>query len=276
MHRSALAYAFVLGKRVHKGDRFHGKPHNTTLVFIGTVFIWFGWFGFNGGSALNASIRSMMAVFNTNTSACFGILGWTLVDYIRTRGHFSLVGACSGAIAGLVGITPAAGFVSVWIAGLIGFVTGAVCASCHNVDKWLRIDEGMDVFKLHGIGGMVGSFLTGIFAQGWISALDGASVYQGAMDGVGVQVGRQLAEICAISAYAFTVTCVLLYALKFVPGMHLRVTEEAEMIGLDLDQFLDEQIGDWSMLEGRAHGGVEAAQSSQRSVEDGSVLAKEA
>lgn len=246
--RSALAYAFVLGKRAHKGENLHGKPHNTTLVFIGTCFIWFGWFGFNGGSALNASIRSAMAVFNTNTAACFGILGYILVDYIRSRGRFSLVGCCSGAIAGLVGITPAAGFVSVWIAALIGFLTGAVCSLVKDIDKWMRIDEGMDVFKLHGIGGMTGSFLTGIFAQKWVSALDGASAYEGALDGVGVQVGRQLAEICAISAYSFVVTCVLLYALKFIPFMHLRVSEEAEMRGLDLDQFFDEQIGDWNLF----------------------------
>jgi Amt family ammonium transporter len=121
---SALAYAFVLGKRVHKGDKVHGKAHNPTLVFLGTVLIWFGWFGFNGGSALNASIRSMFAAFNTNTAASFGVLGWVLVDYIRTKGHFSVVGACSGAIAGLVGITPCAGYVSLWIAALIGFLTG--------------------------------------------------------------------------------------------------------------------------------------------------------
>ena len=107
----------------------------------------------------------------------------------------------------------------------------------------------MDVFKLHGIGGICGSFFTGIFAQKWVSALDGSSIYEGALDGLGVQVGRQLAEICAISSYSFVVTCILLYALKFIPFMHLRVTEEAEMIGLDLDQFLDEQIGDWSMME---------------------------
>ncbi|CAI6342145.1 unnamed protein product [Periconia digitata] len=261
---SALAYAFVLGKRVHKGDKIHGKPHNTTLVFIGTCFIWFGWFGFNGGSALNASIRSAMAVFNTNSAACFGVLGWVMVDYIRSRGRFSLVGACSGAIAGLVGITPAAGYVSVWLAALIGFLTGAICSACKNIDQWIRIDEGMDVFKLHGIGGMTGSFLTGIFAQKWVSALDGSSAYEGALDGVGVQVGRQLAEICAISSYSFVVTCILLYALKFIPFMHLRVTEEAEMIGLDVDQFFDEQIGDWSMFDQNAAlDGVTAPNSSQ-------------
>jgi ammonium transporter, Amt family len=246
---AALAYAFVLGKRKHKGEKVHGKPHNTTLVFLGTVLIWFGWFGFNGGSALNASVRAMYAAFNTNTAASTGVLGWVLVDYIRTKGKFSVVGACSGAIAGLVGITPAAGYVSVWLAALIGFLTSIVCASAQNVHELFRIDEGMDVFKLHGIGGMVGSFLTGIFAQQWVSALDGASLYSGALDGVGVQVGRQLAEICAISSYSFVVTCIILFVLKFIPGMHLRVSEEAEMIGLDLDQFFDEQIGDWSMFE---------------------------
>jgi Amt family ammonium transporter len=209
----------------------------------------------------------MFVLFNTNTAASFGVLGWVLVDYIRTKGHFSLVGACSGAIAGLVGITPAAGFVSLWIAALIGFLTGCICALCKNVDKWLRIDEGMDVFKLHGIGGMVGSFLTGIFAQKWVSSLDGlGSEYSGAMDGVGVQVGRQLAEICAIASYSFVVSCVLLFALKYIPFMHLRVSEEAEMIGLDVDQFFDEQIGDWSIIEQHAIEGVNGVQSSQTSV----------
>lgn len=219
----------------------------------------------------------MMAAFNTNTAASFGVLGWVSVDLIRSKGRFSLVGACSGAIAGLVGITPAAGFVSVWIAALIGFLTGAICSSAKNIDKLLRIDEGMDVFKLHGIGGMCGSFFTGIFAQKWVSALDGASQYEGALDGVGVQVGRQLAEICAISSYSFVVTCVLLYALKFIPFMHLRVTEEAEMIGLDLDQFIDdEQIGDWSIME-HAFEGVNSHNSSQRSVSHtDAVVAKSA
>jgi Amt family ammonium transporter len=161
---SALAYAFVLGKRKVKGDKHHAKPHNTTLVFLGTVFIWFGWFGFNGGSALNSSLRSMYAAFNTNTAASTGAIGWVMVDYIRHKGRFSVVGACEGAIAGLVGITPAAGYVSVWLAAVIGFLTAVVCALMNNVNDWLHIDEGMDVFKLHGIGGMMGSFLTGLFA----------------------------------------------------------------------------------------------------------------
>jgi Amt family ammonium transporter len=263
---SALAYAFVLGKRLPKGDKIHGKAHNPTLVFIGTVLIWFGWFGFNGGSALNGTVRSMLAAFNTNTAASFGVLGWTSVEYVRNKGKFSVVGACSGAIAGLVGITPAAGYVSLWIAALIGFLTGAICSLCQNVDRWIKIDEGMDVFKLHGIGGMVGSFLTGIFGQAWIYDLDGMGPYDGlgGMDGVGVQIGRQLAEITAIAAYSFVVSCALLYALKFIPGMHLRVSNEAEMMGLDADQFCnDEQIGDWSMFEQHAYEANVSSASSQ-------------
>ncbi|KAK7529709.1 ammonium transporter MepA [Phyllosticta paracitricarpa] len=247
---SALAYALILGKRKHRGEKSHAKPHNTTLVFLGTVLIWFGWFGFNGGSALNGTVRSMFVCFNTNTAACFGVLGWVIVDYIKHKGKFSVVGACSGAIAGLVGITPAAGFVSLWIAAVIGFLTGVACSLVQDVEKWMHIDEGMDVFRLHGIGGMIGSFLTGIFGQTWVASLDGLGTSgAGAMDGEGVQVGRQLAEICAISAYAFAVSCILLFGLKYIPGMHLRVSEEAEMIGLDVDQFLDEQIGDRTLFE---------------------------
>lgn len=159
---AALAYALILGKRTPPpgAPKAHHKPHNTTLVFLGTVLIWFGWFGFNGGSELSINIRALIACFNTNTAAAAGVLGWTLVDFIRTRGKFSVVGACSGAIAGLVGVTPAAGFVSIWIAALIGFLTAFIIAWLQNLNEWLHIDEGMEVFKLHGIGGILGSFFT--------------------------------------------------------------------------------------------------------------------
>ncbi|CAG8902990.1 unnamed protein product [Penicillium egyptiacum] len=246
---SALAYAFVLGKRKNIDRTTHAKPHNTTLVFLGTALIWFGWLAFNGGSTLNASVRAMLAAFNTNTAACAGVLGWVLVDYVKHRGKFSAVGACEGAIAGLVGITPAAGFVSVWLAAVIGFLTSIICALLQDINDWLHIDEGMDVFKLHGIGGMVGAFLTGIFASQSIAALDGVTEATGGIDGNGVQVGKQLAEVCAISAYSFIVSCILLYILKFIPGMHLRVDEEVEMVGLDRALFIDEQIGERVLLD---------------------------
>lgn len=270
---AALAYALALGKRkTNADDKSHGKPHNTTLVFLGTVFIWFGWFGFNGGSALNASVRAMYAAFNTNTAASTGAIGWVIVDYVRHKRRFSVVGACEGAIAGLVGITPAAGYVSVWLAAVIGFLTAVVCSLMSDINLWLHIDEGMDVFKLHGIGGMCGSFFTGIFATSsgssvlililkgvlrtavlilipLVSALDGVTLASGGIDGNGIQVGKQFAEICAISAYSFVVSFALLMIMKYIPGLHLRVSDEAEERGLDLDQFFDEQIGDWSYLD---------------------------
>ncbi|CAG8226970.1 unnamed protein product [Penicillium nalgiovense] len=249
--RILLLSASIL--RVHAQEyRLHftcETTHNTSLVFLGTALIWFGWFGFNGGSTLNASVRAMLAAFNTNTTACTGVLGWVLVDYIKHRGKFSVVGACEGAIAGLVGITPAAGFVSVWLAAVLGFLTSITCALLQDINEWLHIDEGMDVFKLHGIGRMVGAFLTGIFASQSIAALDGVTEATGGIDGNGVQVGKQLAEVCAISAYTFIVSCILLYILKFIPGMQLRVHEEVEMVGLDRSQFIDEQIGERVLLD---------------------------
>lgn len=191
----------------------------------------------------------MLAAFNTNTAACTGVLGWVLVDYIKKQGKFSVVGACEGAIAGLVGITPAAGYVSVWLAACIGFLTSIVCALLQDINNWMHVDEGMDVFKLHGIGGMVGAFLTGIFASQSVAALDGVTEATGGIDGNGMQVAKQLAEVCAISAYSFVVSCILLCILKFIPGMQLRVHEEAEMIGLDQAQFVDEQIGERAILD---------------------------
>lgn len=187
----------------------------------------------------------MVAAFNTNTAASMGAIGWVMVDFIRTKGRFSVVGACEGAIAGLVGITPAAGYVSVWLAAVIGFLTAVGCALLQDINEWIGIDDGLYVFKLHGIGGMLGSFFTGIFADQAVSALDGVSLYPGGINGNGVQVGKQFAEITAISSYSFVVSCILLLALKYIPFMHLRVGEEAELKGLDLDQFFDEQIGDW-------------------------------
>ncbi|USW54181.1 Putative ammonium transporter, ammonium/urea transporter [Septoria linicola] len=226
---SALAYALVLGKRkssVETGT-FRTKPHNQTLVAMGTFFIWFGWFGFNAGSALNASVRAYYAAFNTQAAAACGVLGWVTIDMIRNKGRFSFSGACEGAIAGLVGITPAAGYVQVFPAALIGYLTAVVCASIQNINEWIHIDEGMDVFKLHGVGGMVGSFLTGIFADYAISNLDAGAGAAGAWNGNGIQVAYQLADI---------------YAPKY---LSLRLTEEQEVLGADGYHFHDETIGEW-------------------------------
>jgi Amt family ammonium transporter len=246
---AALAYALILGKRAKAGEKTFYKPHNVTIVFLGTCLIWFGWFGFNGGSALNASMRAMVAIYNTNLAASTGVIGWTMFGYIRHGRKFSVIGACEGAIAGLVGITPAAGYVSIWCAAVIGFLT-AICICCfENVNEWLRVDDGLEVFKLHGIGGMCGAFLTGIFATSSVSSLDGVSLFPGAIDGNGIQVAKQIAEICAIASYSFICSAIMLFGMKYIPGLHLRVKDEIEMIGYDVDQFHDETIGEWALFE---------------------------
>ncbi|KAJ9606529.1 hypothetical protein H2200_008537 [Cladophialophora chaetospira] len=250
---AGLAYALVLGKRSRHGEKHVYKPHNVTVVFLGTTLIWFGWFGFNGGSALNASVRAMMAIWNTNMAASTGVAGWVMMDYIKHR-KFSVIGACEGVIAGLVGITPAAGYVSVWCGAAIGFITAIVVNLFEPVNDWLHIDDGLEVFKLHGIGGMCGAFLTGIFASASVSSLDGFTEVHGGIDGYGKQIGKQLAEICAIAAWSFTLSVIMLMALKYIPGLHLRVADEVEMIGLDVDQFSDELIGEWSLFQDE-HGG---------------------
>ena len=128
-----------------------------------------------------------------------------------------------------------------------------VCSSLRNINNWLRVDEGLDVFKLHGIGGMVGAFLTGVFADNRVSMLDGATDAPGGINGNGIQVGKQLADICAIASYSFTVSLILVlilkYAGRFIPGMDLRVSEDDEIRGIDSHEFGEEEIGDWSMFE---------------------------
>jgi Amt family ammonium transporter len=245
---AGLAYALVLGKRLKAQEKHFYKPHNVTIVFLGTVLIWFGWFGFNGGSALNASMRAMVAVWNTNCAACTGVIGWSIFHYIRHR-KFTVIGACEGAIAGLVGVTPAAGYVSPWCAAAIGFITAIFICCFENVNHWLNIDDGLEVFKLHGLGGMCGAFLTGIFATSSVSSLDGVTLAPGGIDGNGIQVAKQLGEIAAIAAWSFTLSFIMLTIMKYIPGLHLRVDDEIEMIGYDIDQFDDELVGEWSLFE---------------------------
>jgi Amt family ammonium transporter len=250
---AGLAYALVLGKRRSSIDNTHHKPHNLTTMFLGTVLIFAGWLGFNGGSALNASVRSYVAVFNTIVGGSMGLVGFTLVSYFKHGRKWSVKAACEGIIAGLVGITPAAGYVQPWLGAVIGVLTGAACCSLDGMGHWIGIDDGLEVFKLHAVGGAVGSFLTGCFATSRISSLDGlGSEYSGAIDGHGIQIGYQLADICATLSYSFVVSAILLYILKYIPFVGLRVSEEAEEMGLDLDQFHDEAVDGWDDFPGAA------------------------
>ncbi|GME90966.1 unnamed protein product [[Candida] boidinii] len=235
----ALAYALFCGKR---NDPVTGKnlpkykPHSVTSVVLGTVFLWFGWFGFNGGSSGDASMRGFYACVNTNLAAACGGLTWMFIDYFRTKGKWTTVGMCSGSIAGLVGITPAAGFVPVYFAVPIGIITAAVCNFAVDLKSVLRIDDGLDVWALHGVGGFVGSVLTGLFAADYIAALNGTEIDGGWLNHHYVQLGYQLAAATSTIAWAFVVTYIILFALDKVPFLKLRLSEEEEELGTDAAQ----------------------------------------
>ncbi len=161
---AALAYSLMLGKRRgHGTHELNFRPHNVTQIIIGTVFLWVGWFGFNAGSALSANMRAVMAAVNTNVAASVGGVTWCLLDY-RLERKWSAVGFCSGVVAGLVAITPGSGFVPPWAAVIFGAIAGSSCNYATKVKFYLGIDDALDIFAVHGIGGFVGNMLTGIFA----------------------------------------------------------------------------------------------------------------
>lgn len=235
---AALAYSLVLGKRhdpAASGKVPKYKPHSVTSIVFGTIFLWFGWFGFNGGSTGNSTIRSWYACVNTNLAAASGGLTWMFVDWFRTGGKWSTVGLCMGAIAGLVGITPAAGYVPVYTAVVFGVVPAIVCNFAVDLKNILQIDDGMDVFALHGVGGFVGSTLTGLFAADYVAATDGATVIKGGwMNHHYKQLGYQLAGSVSIGAYSFVVTAIILFILDKIPFLRLRLHEDEELLGVDL------------------------------------------
>jgi Amt family ammonium transporter len=241
---ASLAIAFYLGKRRGYGtERLAYKPHNTTYVVLGTVFLWFGWFGFNGGSALSANMRAGMACVVTNLAASVGGITWMLWDY-RLERKWSVVGFCSGAIAGLVGITPAAGFVGAPAAVAIGFVAGTGCNFATKLKFLFGIDETLDVFASHGIGGMIGSMMTALLAQASVAGFDGTEIDGGWPDHNYIQLGYQLAEITATFAWSFTITSLICWVMHFIPGLRLRASEESEIVGID-DAYLGEFAYDY-------------------------------
>lgn len=199
--------------------------------------LWVGWFGFNAGSALSASLRAVMAAVVTNLAASVGGLTWVILDY-RLERKWSTVGFCSGVIAGLVAITPGSGFVPAWAAVVFGVVGGAACNLATKIKFWLGIDDSLDIFAIHGIGGLVGDLLTGLFAADYIVALDGVSIGEAAAKGGWInrhwmQLAYQLADGVTGMAYTFVVSCALLYAINWIPGLKLRAGEEEELLGMD-------------------------------------------
>ncbi|CAK7241462.1 MAG: ammonium transporter Amt1 [Sporothrix thermara] len=239
---AALAYSMMLGKRRgHGTHELNYRPHNVTHIVIGTVFLWVGWFGFNAGSALSANLRAVMAAVVTNLAACVGGITWCVLDY-RLERKWSTVGFCSGVVAGLVAITPGSGFVPVWAAVPYG-VLGASFANYGTKLKFLvRIDDALDIFAVHAIGGLVGNVCTAFFAADYIAHLDGVAVIPGGwINHHWVQLGIQLADSISGGAYSFVGTSVILFILNMIPGLRLRASEEAEILGID-----DSEIGEFA------------------------------
>jgi Amt family ammonium transporter len=233
----------MLGKRIGY-NKTHGlpyRPHNVTHIVLGTVFLWVGWFGFNGGSALGANLRAVMSLIVTNIAACVGGITWCLLDY-RLERKYSTIGFCSGVIAGLVAITPAAGYVPAWSAVIFGVVGGAACNFATKIKFLIGIDEALDIFAEHAVGGIVGNLMTGLFAANYIARLDGATEINGGwLNQNYIQLGYQLADCVAGFSYSFGMTCLILFLMNLVPGLSLRVTQEEEEMGLD-----DAQIGEFA------------------------------
>lgn len=231
---AALAYSYMLGRRTGHGTAaLTYRPHNVVHIVLGTVLLWVGWFGFNAGSALSASLRAVMAAVVTNLAAAVAGLTWCLLDF-RLERKWSAVGFCSGVIAGLVAITPGSGFVPPWAAVVYGVVSGIACNYATKIKYLIRCDDAMDVFAVHAVGGFVGNMLTAIFAADWIAALDGySSIRGGWVNGHWVQLAIHLGGSAAAFAWSGGMTAIILFLMNLIPGLQLRCTEEDELTGLD-------------------------------------------
>jgi Amt family ammonium transporter len=217
---SGLVCAYMLGARKGYGKEPF-EPFNLGLTMVGAGLLWVGWFGFNAGSAVAADGRAGLAMAVTHIAASAGAISWMLGEWVM-RGRPSLLGLCSGLVAGLVAITPAAGFVSPSAAVIIGLVAGVTCYwGATGLKRMLNADDSLDVFGVHGIGGIVGSLLTGVFASKGISGVTGS-------------VATQALGVLVVVLYSGAMSWALLWLTKGIVG--LRVDDNAELVGLDVSQ----------------------------------------
>jgi Amt family ammonium transporter len=230
---SALALAFILGSRKGYKDREPMEPHNITLVVLGAGLLWFGWFGFNAGSALTSGGLAANAFVTTTVSAAAATVTWMILSWIHRRP--SALGIATGAVAGLVAITPAAGFVSPMAAIPIGIIASLVCYYCIVLRTKRGIDESLDVWAVHGMGGVWGAIAVGIFATASVGGVDGL------IGGNAAQLGKQIAGVVAVGSFAFFTTLALGKIVDATIG--LRVKEHEEIVGLDISQHGERAYG---------------------------------
>ncbi|WP_428249171.1 ammonium transporter [Ferrovibrio sp.] len=226
---AGLVACLVIGKRMGHGKSSHA-PHNLTLSIIGASLLWVGWFGFNAGSAAGANVNAGMAMLVTQIATAAAALAWMFAEWIA-RGKPSVLGIISGAVAGLVAITPAAGFVDPMGALIIGLISGVVCfVAATSVKNALGYDDSLDAFGVHGVGGIVGAVLTGVFAK---AAIAGKDAPLGLLDGNGGQVLTQIYGVVITIVFTAIVTLIILKIVDWTIG--LRVDEATERDGLDLN-----------------------------------------
>ncbi|MBZ5655765.1 MAG: ammonium transporter [Acidobacteriia bacterium] len=238
---SALVCALYLGRRIGYPKQ-PMPPHSVVLSFIGACLLWVGWFGFNAGSALSAGTLATSAFVATHFGAAAATLGWSAAEWWKS-GKPSALGAISGAVAGLVAITPAAGFVSPMSAIVIGLLAGIICyLMVTRVKAMFRYDDSLDAFGVHGAGGTLGALLTGVFASSAINPIfknsQGSTLASGLLEGNALQLLNQLVGVVIAWGLAIVGTLVILKVVDVTIG--LRVSEEHEMQGLDLSQHGEE------------------------------------
>lgn len=226
---AGLALAIVIGKRI--GWRKESmRPHSLPLVMLGAGLLWFGWFGFNAGSSLAANGTAALALINTQVAAAAAVLGWLLVEKVR-NGHATSLGAASGAVAGLVAITPACAFVAPWAAVVIGLVAGAICALSVGIKYKMGFDDSLDVVAVHLIGGIWGSLSIGLFGSSAVNSLSLDGIFYG---GGTTLLGKQALGVGLVFAYSFIATLIIGYAIEKTIGF--RVKKDAEVEGIDLNE----------------------------------------
>ncbi|BAT58198.1 ammonia channel precursor [Variibacter gotjawalensis] len=230
---AALVAAYVIGVRRGYGQD-NMAPYDLSMAVIGTGLLWVGWFGFNGGSALGAGGRATMAIVVTHLAACTGAAVWMALEWYQ-RGKPSVLGMISGAIAGLGTITPASGFVLPWHGVVIGALAGVICYyACTWLKHRLRYDDSLDVFGVHGVGGIIGTIFAGVFATAALSVTPEAAGTAGLIEGNPHQVWLQLIGVAATIAWSAVTTLIILKIVALI--VPLRVSDEEERAGLDLRQ----------------------------------------
>ena len=226
---AGLALAIVLGKRV--GWRKESmRPHSLPLVMLGSGLLWFGWFGFNAGSALAANAIAALALINTQVATAAALAGWLLVEKIR-QGHPTSLGAASGAVAGLVAITPACAFVAPWAAVVIGLFAGILCSLATGLKYRFNLDDSLDVVGVHLVAGIWGSLAIGFFGASSVNSVGVDGLLYG---GGSALLGKQALGVAVVAVYSFIATLIIGYAIEKTIGF--RVKRDAEVSGIDLNE----------------------------------------